>query len=73
VVFLPSAWRASRQALAKGTGTVICDHCNTVKSADGQIKCRCGGCFRPLEEMKWIDRPDASPTTSSTKVARQPA
>ncbi len=54
-VILPAAWFDNRRAQRKSESTLVCDHCNLVKSADGQLTCKCGGQFFTLAEMKWID------------------
>lgn len=45
-------WRSNRALHT----TLVCDRCNCLKCSDGQARCRCGGKYRSLAEMKWIDR-----------------
>jgi hypothetical protein len=35
--------------------TYICDKCNSLKKDDGNYFCKCGGVYRDLKEMKWIE------------------
>ena len=35
--------------------TLICPKCDSTKFSDGHGTCSCGGQFRPLDEMKWIE------------------
>ena len=55
-VILPAAWFDNWRAHRKSKNTMVCDRCNLVKSADGQLTCECGGQYVTLPEMKWIDR-----------------
>jgi hypothetical protein len=54
-VILPAAWFDNWRTERKGKSTIICDRCNRVKAADGQLGCNCGGQYFTLAEMKWID------------------
>jgi hypothetical protein len=53
-LILPAAWLDHVRTQRKCEMTVICDHCNVVKLADGQPACPCGGRYVPLTEMKWV-------------------
>jgi hypothetical protein len=46
-------WRLSWQAHQKNKETLVCDRCNSLKSADGQLTCKCGGQYLTLLQMKW--------------------
>jgi len=35
--------------------TVVCPLCNRVKTNDGIQRCDCGGVFRGIGEMKWVE------------------
>jgi hypothetical protein len=54
-VILPAAFWADGRAGRKSKNTLVCDRCNRVKLADGQLTCQCSGHYRTLDEMKWID------------------
>jgi hypothetical protein len=68
---LPSAaaWNFAAGAFALGAAlllrrlrkrdlsVMICEGCQRLKLADGDRRCSCGGMFRPLNEMKWVDGP----------------
>lgn len=45
--------RSLRLANKKQCNTMVCDQCNTLKLADGNCECECGGHFWPMPEMKW--------------------
>jgi hypothetical protein len=65
-VILPAAWFDNRRAQRKSKNTLVCDRCNLVKGADGQLTCKCGGHYLPLAEMKWIDpAPTGHPSRKS--------
>jgi hypothetical protein len=46
-------WRVSWQAHRKSRNTLVCEHCNALKSDDGDQTCQCGGQYFNLLEMKW--------------------
>ena len=35
--------------------TQICQKCNRIKTDDGSSQCGCGGEFRSIHEMKWVE------------------
>ena len=39
----------------RGKQMVVCPKCDTTKSADSIWDCSCGGTFRYIDEMKWIE------------------
>jgi len=54
-VILPAAWYDNWRTQRKSENTMVCDRCNLVKLADGQLTCKCGGHYYPVDKMKWID------------------
>ena len=54
-VILPTAWYDIRRTQRESKNTMVCDRCNLLKLADGQLTCNGGGQYFPLAEMKWID------------------
>jgi hypothetical protein len=52
-VILPAAWYDNRRRRRKRNATLVCDVCNIVKVADGQLRCQCGGHYHCLADMKW--------------------
>jgi hypothetical protein len=60
-VILPAAWYDNWRAQRESKNTLVCDRCNLVKVADGQLTCKCGGQYFPLAEMKWIDSAPTEP------------
>ena len=59
-------WRFNRREDQQSRGTVVCDHCNKVKSNDGHLDCKCGGRFLTLAEMKWISPAKAGLSSSTS-------
>jgi hypothetical protein len=55
VLILPAAWFDSLRKQNNARNTLVCNGCNIVKSADGQLSCKCGGTFHPMDEMKWVE------------------
>jgi len=55
--FLLLAWYQRARWNRVRSTVQICDQCNKVNSSDGKGECACGGKFRPLASMKWIDSP----------------
>jgi hypothetical protein len=51
-VILPATWLSNWHKRAR---TTVCDRCNTLKTADDQPNCNCGGRYLTLREMKWIN------------------
>jgi hypothetical protein len=54
-VILSAAWYDNWRTQRKSKNTMVCDRCNLVKSADGQLTCKCGGQYFALNKMKWIN------------------
>ncbi len=52
---LPAAWFADHRESHENCRTLMCDGCHHVKSCDGQSACKCGGRYRSVAEMKWIN------------------
>ena len=61
-ILLPAAWFANWRSLRPSTGTMVCDRCNALKTADDQPSCNCGGKYLNLREMKWVN---STPTGTS--------
>jgi hypothetical protein len=40
----------------------VCDICQKIKEYDGKISCECGGIFRDIDEMEWIDNKNKTAT-----------
>ena len=58
LLILPASWLGAWRMKRKRSRTLVCDRCNVVKSADHQLlcqACQCGGHYRTLAEMKWIN------------------
>ncbi|MFZ4398799.1 MAG: hypothetical protein ACOYO1_02100 [Bacteroidales bacterium] len=34
----------------------VCEKCQKIKEVDRSINCKCGGVFRKIDEMKWVDK-----------------
>jgi hypothetical protein len=54
-VVLPASLYSNWRTHSRSKNIFVCDRCNIVKVADGQMACKCGGCFHTLDEMKWIE------------------
>jgi hypothetical protein len=64
-VILPAVWYDNWRTQRKSKGTLVCDRCNLVKAADGQLNCQCGGLYHSLDEMKWTDLATTNPARKS--------
>ena len=64
-VILPAVWYDNWRTQRRSQNTMVCDRCNLVKAADGQLNCKCGGLYHSLDEMKWIDLASTNPVQRS--------
>jgi len=69
-LLLGTLYGLARKRRASGLKTLVCPNCNRLKTNDGVSRCDCGGTFRGIHEMKWVE---GSASESGQPTAKESA
>ena len=45
-----------KKPIGMGSPTLLCSKCNSLKKNGKELKCKCGGEFISIDEMKWVEK-----------------